>query len=527
MNFWKMNFKIRLLSVFLLFFCVFFLAHLSINGFTGMDDPYYHAKHSLLMAESGDWTLVGPWLKFHFLSYAPTDPWWGFHVIQAVFIKFFGVFLGTKIWVSILAALVFAVFYFILADFKIKKLLFWTFLFFSSSLFLEFRLFLERPFLLALSILPLSFFFLARKKHFSLFFLSLFYALFYNLAPLVIFFAVFYLLVEFFLKKKLDLKPLIASAGGILGGIIIHPASFNYFNVIFIHFFRVIFLKFAGVDLGVGEEIQTQGFFYFLSANFLALIFYIVATVLFLAIPQIRKGERAVVNWFLFLMSSLWFIITLFVPRGAEYWLPFGWLFIALIVNEFIGTGEFNQLKIWIKNYINFKILSFFILSLVFILIINNFLQLGAVFYKHNLGAREKYFEDANIWIKSNTPAGSIIFYDNWSLWPIMFFYNDHNRYISGMDPTFLYEYDKNLFWTWRNISHEGIYCDKDDGCPSLSPPKKTALVKKAILEKFGSEYVLAVNLPESKLIKLLDNREKDFFKVYANKELLIYGVLK
>src|SRR3989338_5451145 len=129
--------------VFLFFFTLFLSAHLLNGGFSSGDDPYYHAKHASLMAQSGNLDLIKPWLEFHFFNYAPVDPWWGFHLGMAFFIYFFGLILGVKIFISFLAALVFLVFYLILKNLNIKYPVVWIFLLFFSSTTFDYRLFLE------------------------------------------------------------------------------------------------------------------------------------------------------------------------------------------------------------------------------------------------------------------------------------------------------------------------------------------------------------------------------------------------
>ena len=515
--------KIKVLLVFVVFFILFLIIQLSINGFFSFDDPYYHAKHSALMAESGDLTLIRPWLKFHFFNYAPTDPWWGFHVAQALFIKFSNIIIGTKIFVSLLASLVFAVFYYILKKQNTRFPLIWTALYFSASALLLNRLLLERPFLLALSVLPLTFYYCSQKKYIHLFLLALLYALFYNLAPLVIFLAIFYAAAEYLTVKMFNLKIIIASAAGIAAGFLLHPHSLNYIFVASVHFFQVVWLRFMGVNLSVGSEIQTPGFLYFISANFLAIIFYLVAVIIFCGVKKIRSGANGAVNYFLFYYSFLWFFITLILPRGVEYWLPLGWIFIAFIFNDFYGSYEYGQIKNFLARGLNLKVLSFFIIGFMSVMILYNYSLIYLNIYWQNRDQWPADLAQANDWLKKNTPVGSLIFYNNWGMWPMMFYYNDHNQYITGMDPTFLYEYDHKLFWLWKNISYYGLYCDQQETCLNASPRDNGKLIKVVVKEKFQADYVLLTNNQEQPLAKFLMSSKKDFLKVFSNEKVLIY----
>ncbi|MDP6756556.1 MAG: hypothetical protein QGG82_02695, partial [Patescibacteria group bacterium] len=134
-------------------------------------------------------------------------------------------------------------------------------------------------------------------------------------------------------------------------------------------------------------------------------------------------------------------------------------------------------------------------------------------------------FKTANEWLKENTPQQSVIFYNNWSYWPIMFFNNHHNRYTTGMAPVFLYEYNKELFWIWKSITEYGIYCNTTDFCPSMSPKEQITMVGPTIQTMFNSNYILLENNPEQWLFKVLENQKNQFSKVYENEIVIIFAI--
>jgi len=387
--------------VFLFFFFLFFFTHLLNGQFISSDDPYYHAKHALLIEQSGEINLVEPWLEFHFLNFAPADYWWGFHLGMAIFIHWFGLFLGVEIFASILATLVFLIFYLILNELRVKYPLAWlSFLFFSSTAFI-YRLLLERPHLLAIMVLPLAFLLLVKKKNFWLFILSLFYALSYVLAPLIVLQTLIYLAVDAYASKRVDLRPLIASIAGILAGVIIHPNSLNYLYGMFTQNWLVLFLRFTGVNLGIGSEVQMASFSTFLNYNFLTLLFYILATVIFLSLK--RPGGGSVVNNFLFLCSSFWLLVALLVPRGVEYWLPLTFIFSAVIFSDFLAGEEFQQIRHWLAEKINFRIIGFFLVSFLVLIVFYNLSDIFLNLYYGAAGERGANYQQANVWLKNNT----------------------------------------------------------------------------------------------------------------------------
>jgi hypothetical protein len=520
----RLNLAMRLVLVFLFFFLIFFAVHLSVNGFWSTDDPYYHAKHSLLIAQTGNPTLVLPWIKFHFFAYAPTDPWWGYHVISALFIRLSDVYLGVKTLTAVLGSLVMVVFYFLVERFGAKRPFIWTLLFFFSSSYFQFRLFLERPFVLALSILPLAAWLIHRKKNIWLFFLSLVFALLYNLAALTVFLCGIYMVAEYIITRKVDFRPIIASSAGVLAGILLHPQSFNYLFVIFVHFFEILYLRFSGTNLGIGSEVQSIDFFQTLAYNILAIVVYIAAVALYAAQKDLRK--ESVFSLFLLLVSGFWFMLMLVVPRAADFWVPFAWLFSISVFLHLSRSQDYVVAKNFITKKFDYKWISLFLIVAFTMLVFNNFAQIAGYRYRRLAEAREdQYWQEVNDWLKANSRKGDIVFYDIWSYWPRMFFYNDYNTYVVGVDPTFLYDYDHKLFWLWFNMTKRGIYCDKQDECPEISQKDKLNLIAPAIKQQFGAEYILVENEIRGPFSKILSVKKDDFTKIYENKKLLIYKV--
>lgn len=520
----KNNLYLRVILVFAIFFSIFLFGHLLKQEFWSIDDPYYHAKHSALIAQTGNLTLVKPWMEFHFLNYAPNDPWWGFHLWQAIFIHFFGVFLGVKISSAFLIGLFFAVFYFILRKFSVQHPFVWVFLVFISSSYFQYRIFLERPQILGIILLPLFSYFLVKKNYYAMACLAGIFAILYHLFLSLFFLVFLYYLAEYYQTRKIDLKIFIFTCLGILIGILVHPNSLNYIYIVFVQFVEILYLRFTGVDLGVGGELYPSSTFEFIFSNFLLFIPFCLAIVLFFGVKKIKENRTMI---FYFLVSIFWFFVSFIITRGGDFWVPFGWLFVALVFREFSQTNEWSNIKNVFRRHVNLKIAGFFFFVLILFVFLFNITE--TFFLKteeRNQGLTNQYMADANNWLKKNTPESSIIFYNDWSLWPMMFFNNDYNRYVTGIDPTFLYEYDHQLSWIWKNISYYGLYCDKQGACLDISPRDNARLVKTAIREKFRSNYILLENKEERPFAQFLASDKKDFKRVFNNGGVLIYKIV-
>jgi hypothetical protein len=66
-------------------------------------------------------------------------------------------------------------------------------------------------------------------------------------------------------------------------------------------------------------------------------------------------------------------------------------------------------------------------------------------------------YANASLWLEKNTPAGSRVFQTDWDDFPRLFYYNTHNTYLIGLDPTYLQLYDAHLYDLWVKITQGDV----------------------------------------------------------------------
>jgi hypothetical protein len=64
---------------------------------------------------------------------------------------------------------------------------------------------------------------------------------------------------------------------------------------------------------------------------------------------------------------------------------------------------------------------------------------------------------NASLWLEKNTPPGSRVFQTDWDDFPRLFFYNTHNTYLIGLDPTYMQLYDAELYDLWVDITQGNV----------------------------------------------------------------------
>jgi hypothetical protein len=116
-------------------------------------------------------------------------------------------------------------------------------------------------------------------------------------------------------------------------------------------------------------------------------------------------------------------------------------------------------------------------------------------------------YAGASQWLEENTPAGSRVFQTDWDDFPRLFYYNTHNTYLIGLDPTYMQLYDPQLYDLWVLITKG----DVDN--PS-----------KIIAGKFGSQY-LHTDLNHGAFIRVA-GKDPGLKEVYRDDQAVLYEVL-
>jgi hypothetical protein len=95
--------------------------------------------------------------------------------------------------------------------------------------------------------------------------------------------------------------------------------------------------------------------------------------------------------------------------------------------------------------------------------------------------ARFDSFEQASKFIASQSKPGDIVYHSSWDQFPALFYFNDQNRYVSGLDPTFLYSSNPSLYEKMTDLSYgkrteEAMTSLKTTFMPNTSLPHQDGL---------------------------------------------------
>jgi hypothetical protein len=504
-------------------------------------DSFYHAKMALFL-KGGEIIKDLPWFQATTLKENFTDQHFLYHIILVPFVSFFDPLIGIKIAQVIFASLATLSIYWFLEKYRIKGAFFYTLLLFTSYFFI-FRLNLVKAPALSLIILVFALYFIFKRRYIWIFLLSIFYVWTYGGWPILLIITVLFLIAETFsylnsnkeaadnlLKnskikslyffcllviknflKKDSLKLFFSVLGGIIFGLVISPYFPHNLSFYWVQIFKIGVVNFQNT-IGVGGEWYPSYSFVVIPETFLVFFLWIFSFGWFFI--QIKKQGKEAVT--LGLLSILFFFLSLKSRRYLEYFVPVALLASSFFLNNFWSMIEwknyyqqFKKLFLPPYGFLSVFIYFWFIIFLLFF-VQNNLGKILSLRGDFENGLPFSYFQRASNYLKENTPPGSIIFHDMWDESPMLFYYNDHNYYINGLDQTFMYLYSPDLYRLWEQIVNGDI---------------KGESLATAIKNEFQAPYVLIAKVDRSE--KMRDNIKEDnyFEKIYEDEEAIIYKI--
>lgn len=527
-------------------------------------DSFYHAKIASFLAE-GKLIKNFPWLPYTILSHSYIDHHFLYHFSLIPFVKLFEPLEGIKIATLFFATLTIIVFYWFLKKFKIKLPFLWTFLLLTSSVFLT-RLNLAKVPAAALPILLFGLYALFKRKYILLIVISFIYVWLYNTWPILLVAVIIYCLANA-LKKTIDdwpkiflnskhqgpnfkqsqisnnqslkhLKFRIWNLFGILGlfftkeniclvlscllgiicGLILNPYFPQNLYFDWIHIVQIGLKNYQNI-LPVGVEWYPYEPATFIFDNLLIFLPWLIALSWFVFSFKKKDNQlfkdQPLETWALFFLSVLFFIYTVKSRRNVDYSIPLTVLFSAFSLNNLLinlpWRSYFDEFKKLQKNF-SFNLITAILGLSVLILAVFSLFSLSKNIWlakKQEFagGANFNKFEGVAKFLKENTKAGEIIFHSSWDEFPALFYHNDQNVYIAGLDPTFSYVENKPLYWLWQNI---------------VTTKQKNNLAR-TLKQNFQSNYIL-IKADYKELKKSLEE-SGDFKKIYEDKDALLYKI--
>jgi len=465
-------------------------------------DGYYHIKWTRELwasMKSKAFPPAFPWLPLTTLNPKDyVDHHLLFHIIQIPFAAVSDPRLGAKIGSAFFGGLAVLSCYWLLMRYRIRYPLVWLVGLLGCSAPFLFRMNMAKAPPLAIVFLVIAVHLFFQRKYTLLLPLALVFTWAYDLFVLLIMATVFWVVTIAITEQRFEWRPLVFVLAGCAAGLIINP----YFpkNLLQLAEHMRIKLTVSDFDTKVGSEWYPYDSWEFLGNSAVACIAMFVGYVTF----EPSERRRAHYPLFFLMLSTALMIMTARWKRIAEYWPPFAVLFAGFTLQPWLEgyrpylTRLPKEVLEELKPFLDregmppppkekdFRDLVRTIAMSVVALILSGFLSFNLKATVKEIGQSEPHdhYRAGMAWLHANVPPGQIIFNTDWDDFPRLFYYDSSHYYVSGLDPSYLYEKNPDLSRLYEDIT---LGREEDPG--------------PLIRDKFGARYVFS------------DNNHHDFFE--------------
>jgi len=404
-------------------------------------DSYYHAAVSNLIKNSG-LRYPFPWTEFSVFKNFFSDKDFLFHLCSVPFFYLTDSLIIAGKYATIFYNVIFiAVYAFILRK-HLPDFLAAIFLFlpvFSSTFIAYFFQFRSYTFSNILTLLAI--YFMLNKRFAALFIVSLIYPLthisFFMLFPFVIICET----IRFCVDKDFSLRNIYTVLIGVMLGMFIHPNFPGNFLSFHLNGVLVPFYTLTKVNMSFGGEFNSPLLSFAFVNNFP--VFFAINFVLWCSLLAVKKYSLSTFVWLA--VSNIYLLLSF---SSNRYWYPvnvFFFVFLACYVKDLTqgmgrktvlaGTAVFIGLFVaanliifpkavgWIQEYIIYS------------------------------SSRNSDYENAAYWMKRNIPERETIYHSSWADSPFFMCYNPKNKYISVLDPIYMFYGYPKAFLIYQDLA--------------------------------------------------------------------------
>lgn len=483
-----------------LLFALFFVG-MAIIQFATPDMPdndgYYHIKLAWLM-RTESLKPDFPWLPLSILNEAEFyDHHFLFHVGLIPF-TYGNLRLGAK-WAAVFyAAMAFLAVWYLFHRQKVPASWAWALALLGISDAFLYRMSITRAQSLSLAVLALGLAWILEGKYKHLAVLSFLYVWMYDAFPLILAVAGLHFLAVLLVERRFEFRPLVWAGIGIVAGLIINP----YFPTNLIFTWHHLLPKLTdATSVSVGNEWYPYNTGQLLENSLPAFIAF-VSGAFALGLSGRKMDLRTTTS---FLIALLFGLMLFKARRFVEYFPPFALIFAAFAWSPLFPDRQPASAPL--------KFPALLQANLALILLVSAALA-GIV---KTIPAAQSSIVDsrpydlyggASLWLMQNTSAGERVFQTDWDDFPRLFFYNTHNTYLAGLDPTYLQLYDSELYDQWVGITRGEV----------KNPSQ-------LILQNFSARYVFT-DLAHQDFLRQASN-DNGMKEVYRDEQAVIFQVLE
>lgn len=434
-------------------------------------DGYYHIKWTRTLWEgikAKQFPPAFPWLPLTTLGPKEyVDHHLLFHIMQIPFAAFRDPRLGAKVGSIVFASLAVLSCYWLFLRYRVRYALVWLLALLASSAPFLFRLNMAKAPPLSIIYLIIAIHLFFQRKYWPLLPLALIFTWTYDLFLLLVMAAVFWVVAIAWTEQRFEWRPLLWVIIGCTAGLVINP----YFPLNLHQLWEHITIKLVPAEYvtKVGYEWYPYDSWEFLGNSLVACVAMLVGYIFFEP-GERRKAQQPV---FFLLLSTALMIMTMRWKRGAEYWPPFAVLFAGFALKPWLDGARgyltrlppdvleelkpfFDPADSWWRRLTSDAREIVATLGVAFVALVLGvvlFFNLRSTVHEIGRSSPHNYYKAGAEWMRANIPPGQIIFNTDWDDFPRLFYFDETHYYVSGLDPSYLFDKNPKLSQLYERIT--------------------------------------------------------------------------
>jgi hypothetical protein len=431
--------------------------------------------------------------------------------------------LGAKVATTIFAGLAVFSCFWLLVRYRIRYGFVWLIALVACSAPFLYRINMAKAPPFAIIYLILGIHFLFQKKYWPLVPLGFLFTLTYDMFVLLVAAAFIWVIVMGWAERRFEWRPIVWVLVGTLAGTVINP----YFPHNLFLLYEHLKMKLAPNEFStkVGGEWYPYTTWEFLGNSAVACLAMVAGYIAFDPADRKRSPQPLfflIFTTFLLLMIARW-------RRIAEYWPPFAIIFAAFALQPWLAGGRsafsylpadvLDELRPFLDTHeapeVSRAMQIRELLQLLFAGVVAILLGLALFFSLRvtigDIGNSDppNYYKAGAQWVRANVPPGDLVFNTDWDDFPRLFFFDPTHRYVSGLDPTYLYDQNKELSELYDRIT---LGKENDPG--------------PLIRDRFGARYVFTDNSNDHTEFSAKAMESGWFEIAYEDKDCTVFHIL-
>ncbi len=469
-------------------------------------DSFYHLKMAELIMTRGP-IRDFPWMPYTTLARSFADHHFLYHVALIPFIKLMGPLAGMKLATATMSAFALAALAWALRRLEIRFAV-------AAAIIcglmnpLVFRIGLSKASAAGVALLIIGTALAIRRQSWALGVVSFLYVWTHGGWPALLGLGTLAIIVVswpengdgFFVSLKKGLSPLAALWGGAVAGLVINPFFPQNLKFYWEQIVQIAVVNYQN-KIGVGTEWYPYPPGSLLAGLPLLAFGVVLCLIAFPHIvsradaPHHRARLRIIIA--LSLAAGIFLMMTLRSRRHVEYFVPLAAAACAAWLSEIriadLGTKARRHL------------VALCLVACAAASMLGVYAGRGIAKAKNDLAGGYAFtlYQKATAYLKTHTAPGEVVVHTDWDDMPPLFYWDDQNEYIMGLDPTFMYRANPDRYWRYVNFTLGKT------GDPA------------AVMDELKARYVIS-DLAHGDFDKMIEKNRR-FERVYADAEAEIY----